>query len=214
MGQEAERPYSLEQGRELVKAARYVIDSVASTNKFSRWIAEERLGRFGQKHGVFVTIEHYPTKALRGCIGYPLPERPIKQTLVDAAIAAATEDPRFVPVSHMELNHILVEVNVLSSPVKIKASTPESLKRQIKIGRDGLIIRYGYNSGLLLPIVAVEEDWNSDEFLENLCIKAGLPTTKWKNGQVHIEKFTSQVFRETSPQDGVEEIMLAKAISR
>jgi uncharacterized protein len=208
---EESKSYSLEEGEQIVRTARYVVDSFTSSAKFSRWIAEERLDRFTQKHGVFVTIEHYPTGSLRGCIGFTEPTKPIREMLVDAAIAAADEDPRFVPVSHMELDHIVIEVNILSKMQRINGRTPDGIKRQIKIGRDGLFIRHGYNSGLLLPIVAVENHWKVEEFLEEACIKAGLPTSRWKSPDVTIERFSSQVFKEMSPKGRIEEIKLTKA---
>ena len=68
---------------------------------------------------MFVTLEHYPTKALRGCIGFPRAVAPIGEAVIDAATAAAFEDPRFVPVSHKELDRLLVEVSVLTSPEEI-----------------------------------------------------------------------------------------------
>jgi uncharacterized protein len=210
MGEGTAMPYSLQEGEELVRTARYVVESFASSVRFSRWIAEERLARYTPRHGVFVTIEHYPTRTLRGCIGFPTALKPMKELLVDAAISAASEDPRFVPVSHMELEHIVVEVNVLSEPVRIASRSPEGIKRQIKVGRDGLIIRHGYDGGLLLPIVAIENKWKTEEFLEQVCIKAGFPPNRWKGPGVTLEKFTSQVFRERSPRGRVEEIVLGQ----
>ncbi|MEM0086762.1 MAG: TIGR00296 family protein [Candidatus Micrarchaeaceae archaeon] len=194
--------YSLEEGEKLVKAARYAIELHIKSPNFNKSIIEHHIEGFNQKHGVFVTIEHYPTKELRGCIGFIKSMGPIKSSLVDAAIAAASEDPRFVPVSHRELNDITIEVSILSEPKRL-TGTPEEIENSVKIGRDGLIIEYGFYSGLLLPIVAVEQKWTAREFLENVCLKAGLSRHMWRQPGVELYTFTTQVFRETEPNGSV-----------
>lgn len=199
--------YSIEDGETLVRAARNTIELYLSSPKFKRSIVESYVEKFNERYGVFVTIEHYPTKALRGCIGFPTTTKSVKELLPEAAIAAATEDPRFVSVSHMEFEHMVVSVNILSKPEQIKANTIEKIKKEIKVGRDGLILRYGYNSGLFLPIVPVEQGWNVEEYLDNLCLKAQLHEHTWKTSNVELYKFTSQEFRELSPNGPIEEIM-------
>ena len=198
--------YSIEEGMKLVRAARNAIELHIRSPHFRRGMLEKELAGFGEGHGVFVTLSHYPTGSLRGCIGFPNPTAPLRRTLVDAALAASSVDPRFVPVSHEELERLLVEVSILSEPLAIKG-TPEDILNGIKVGRDGLIIEYGYHSGLLLPIVAVEEEWNAEEYLENLCIKASLPIHAWRQGSARLYRFTAQVFRELSPHGPIEEIL-------
>ncbi|MEM0146959.1 MAG: TIGR00296 family protein [Candidatus Micrarchaeaceae archaeon] len=199
--------YSLENGTRLVREARNAIELFISSPKFNTEIIEKRLAEFDQKFGVFVTLYEFQTKSLRGCIGFPHAFDTVKKLLPQAAIAAATEDPRFEQVSKRELEYIIVEVSMLSEPKKIEGS-PEKFAKQIKIGEDGLIIEYGYQSGLLLPIVAVEEKWNARQFLENVCIKAGLPEHAWLSKGVSLYKFSTQVFREKSPGGDVEEVKL------
>ncbi len=198
--------YNIEEGIRLVRAARSAIELHALSPHFHSGMIERSINEFSESRGVFVTLSHYPTKALRGCIGFITPTAPLNKLLVDAAVAAASDDPRFVPVSENEFEHLTVEVSILSEPVRIKGAGDELLKG-VKIGRDGLIIEYGYHSGLLLPIVAVEEQWKAKEFLENLCIKASLPTHAWKHGSAKLYRFTTQVFRELSPHGPVEEIL-------
>ncbi|MDE1834698.1 MAG: TIGR00296 family protein [Candidatus Micrarchaeota archaeon] len=200
--------YLLAQGEALVKAARYTIDLYLKSPKFERSLIEKMLDGFEENQGVFVTLEHYPTMALRGCIGFPFPSGHIKKRLVDAAIAAATEDPRFVPVAVNELEEIVVEVNVLSPPKLVEKSAPDDRKRAVRIGRDGLMIQYGFRSGLLLPEVAIEHKWNKDEFLDSICEKAGLPKGTWKRPEVNLYTFTSQIFKETYPEGQVKEVFL------
>jgi uncharacterized protein len=199
--------FSVDDGKILIAAARDSIEQYVTHHKINRHEIDQKIAKFNHQYGVFVTIEHYMTKTLRGCIGFPRPVAPLRISLIDAAIAAATEDPRFVPVSHHEFEDMIIEINILSELEQIKASTADSRKRQVKVGRDGLVIEYGYSSGLLLPIVAVEQNWTATDFLENICIKADLPEDTWKRKDVTLYKFTSQVFRELSPRGPIEEVV-------
>ncbi len=198
--------YSLEEGERLVKAARHSIELSIISPSFKREAIESRLSHFDQNHGIFVTIEHYPTKELRGCIGFPRPTASLRTLLVEAAVAAANEDPRFVSISHLEFEHIVVEVSILSDPEPIVAKGEAEIKRKIKVGRDGLMINSGHYSGLLLPIVPVEQKWGVSQFLENICLKAGLPPDGWKNPNARLYKFSTQVFREKTPSGEIEEV--------
>ena len=201
--------YTLKEGEKLVKAARNAIELYIKSPRFEKGMIEKTLSEFNEKAGVFVTIDHYPTMSLRGCIGYFKAIGPVKRLLVEAAIAAATEDPRFIPLSVGELNDVVIEVSILSEPQQLKG-TPEEIKKEIKIGREGLLIEYGYYSGLLLPIVAVEEKWSVEKFLENVCIKAGLHPHMWKRSDITLYKFQTQVFREEEPNGKIVEIKMER----
>ncbi|MGC8478613.1 MAG: TIGR00296 family protein [Candidatus Micrarchaeia archaeon] len=199
---------TLDDGKALVKAARSAVELHIKNPHFDKHIVINSIKHITtDKYGVFVTIEYFPTKTLRGCIGFPHPRGALSQSVVDAAISAATEDPRFVPVSHYELDELTFEVSVLSEPVSLGRSEAARL-RGIKIGRDGLMIEYGFYSGLLLPIVAVEEKWGKLKFLEEVCLKAGLPKEYWKQPNVNLYKFETQVFREESPNGNIVEVKL------
>ena len=158
-----------------------------------------------EKAGVFVTL-NYLTRSkeehLRGCIGFPLPEKRLHQSVVEAAIAAATEDPRFPPVDRQELEGITFEVSVLTPPEEIK-SKPADYKKEIKIRRDGLILRWRYGSGLLLPQVPVELKWNVDEYLANICYKAGAQAEAWLDPASRLYRFQAIVFKEVEPKGRV-----------
>lgn len=197
--------YTLEQGKELVKAARSTIELAARSPRFKRELVRSSLKSFDEKYGVFVTLKHYPTETLRGCIGFPKPVESVRMELVDAAFAAAFEDPRFVPVSHKELDELIVEVSILSEPIAVKSRSPAGLRR-LKIGRDGVIIEYGLYSGLLLPEVAVEQKWDREQLLDGACEKAGLPTGYWRQPNVKLYKFETQVFTEETPSGNVVEL--------
>ena len=161
--------YSLAEGAQLVKAARNAIELYMRNPHFNKKIVEQSISHLNDQYGVFVTIESYPTKELRGCIGFPLAVGPISSSLVEAALGAAFEDPRFVPLSLEE---------------------------------------YGFYSGLLLPIVPVEQKWGKEQFLEETCIKAGLPTSYWKRDDVKLYKFETQIFREEEPGGRIIEVKL------
>ncbi len=148
---------------------------------------------FEENRGVFVTI----TKSgdLRGCIGLPYPMCSLGEGLIEAAVSASTSDPRFPPVTPGELDIIRLEVTVLSTP-EILSCAPEERAKNILIGRDGLIIRGHGRSGLLLPQVATEYNMEPEEFLDHVCMKAGLPPGTWRSGNVEIMTFLGQIFTE------------------
>ena len=203
---EEAHPYSLGEGKELVQQARHVVETITTSPRFSKKMAQEQLYRFTQRHGLFVTIEFYPTGVPRGSMGFITPIAPVGQLLVEAAIAAATEDQRYVSVTHHELDSLIFEVSILTEPKQIKAKTSSGISKQIKIGRDGLMVQYGYRSGLILPNVAVEKGWNAETSLNNLCVNAGLAEHTWRVHGVSIFKFSTQVFREKEPRGEIEEV--------
>lgn len=159
---------------------------------------------FDTNAGVFVTINkaNGAEKELRGCIGFPYPEKPLIEALVRAAAASATEDPRFPPVSKDELPKVVFGVSVLTPPEQIMAS-PRELPRKIKVGSDGLIVRWAYGSGLLLPQVPVEYGWDAEEFLGNACMKAGATPDIWLVPSTNVYKFNAIVFEEVEPRGKV-----------
>ena len=129
---------------------------------------------FLAKKGAFVTLKK--NGHLRGCIGFTEPVLPLFEAVIRAAIYAACQDRRFPPVSADELDHLEIEISVLTTPHKISDS------RLVEVGRHGLIISKGDNRGLLLPQVPVENNWSRQEFLEQTCLKAGLPRNAWRTG--------------------------------
>ena len=177
----------------LVKTARMAVTEFLSNGKRIK-LESEREKKFSFNAGVFVTLNN--ADGLRGCIGFPMPDKKLSNGIIDAAIAAATEDPRFSPVKTNELNGIVFEVTVLTPPVEITVTDPMEYLEKIKVGRDGLIIRNSFSSGLLLPQVPVEYGWNVEEFLQHTCEKAGLEKNTWKNEKVKIEKFEGIVYKE------------------
>ena len=150
---------------------------------------------FEKESGVFVTINTYPEGDLRGCIGYPEAVFPLKDALVYSA-QSACHDPRFPPLSKKEAEECTVEVTILTPSVRVdKSGLPDS----ITIGKHGLIMQFGRRRGVLLPQVPVEWGWGPEEFLEQLCLKTGLPTDAWKLKDAEIFSFEGEIFHETEP---------------
>jgi uncharacterized protein (TIGR00296 family) len=188
--------------------------------RIARSVIEKKLGKedvevpkgtssFLNKSGVFVTLNTYPGKDLRGCIGYPEPIMALGKAIKDVAVSAALRDPRFPPVSIEEMDSIVIDVTLLTPPEDINFSDEEDLKRQIVIGRDGLIAKRSFFSGLLLPQVPVEYNWNVEQFLSHTCMKAGLQPECWRRGDVKFQKFQGKVFGEEYPRGPVGEIPLS-----
>ena len=184
----------------LVKTARQAVTEFLSNGNQIRLEAELEK-KFSFDSGVFVTLNK--PDGLRGCIGFPMPEKKLSRAIVEGAIAAATEDPRFPPVTTKELDDITFEVTVLTPPMEIDVSDPMEYLTKIKVGRDGLIIRHSFYSGLLLPQVPGEYGWSVEEFLQHTCHKAGLEKDFWKSGKAKIEKFEGIVFKEETPNGEV-----------
>ena len=180
----------------LVKTARKAVTEFLSNGNRMK-LESDLEEKFSFNSGVFVTLNN--PDGLRGCIGFPMPEKKLSHAIVEGAIAAATEDPRFPSVKTNELNDIVFEVTVLTPPIEIDVSDPTEYLEKIKVGRDGLIIRHSFSSGLLLPQVPVEYGWDVEEFLQHTCEKAGLARDTWKNESVKIEKFEGIIFKEETP---------------
>lgn len=144
--------------------------------------------RLSSTEGAFVTI--HKNGSLRGCIGSIIGRGPLYLTVRDMAIAAASADPRFKPVTPDELDSLEVEISVLSLPQPV--NNPD----EIILGTHGVILRRGNDhQGVFLPQVATETGWSKEEFLSQLCSqKAGLSRDCWKSGDVSVEVFTAEVF--------------------
>ena len=138
--------------------------------------------------GVFVTL--HEKGDLRGCIGYVEGVKPLQDAVIDNAISAAFSDPRFMPVGTDEVEQLDIEISVLT-PLELVENVED-----IQIGKDGLLMKQGYNQGLLLPQVATEQKWDRETFLRHTCLKAGLPTNAWKDNETVIYKFSAIIFGE------------------
>jgi AmmeMemoRadiSam system protein A len=175
------------QKNSLLKIARDAIETNLAGKLFKA--PESRDPLFKEKRGVFVTLKK--NGKLRGCIGYIQPIKSLVDAVSGMAVQSATEDPRFSPVSSAELKNIVIEISVLTVPERINNA------EQIVLGKDGVIVKKGYLQGVFLPQVAIETNWNLEEFMNNLCMyKAGLPKDAWKNPNTEIYTFQTEVFSE------------------
>ena len=139
-----------------------------------------------EKRGAFVTLKK--RGHLRGCIGYIKAVKPLWETVQEMAVAAAFHDPRFPSLKSDEIRDLSFEVSVLSPLKRIKDIN------EVEVGNHGLYIVRGYNSGLLLPQVAVENGWDRESFLRETCYKAGLPPQVWADGETEIYIFSADYF--------------------
>jgi len=192
---------NFDEGKTATLFARVVIESQLMKTKQNK---PELSMIFQEKRGVFVTIHSHPEHELRGCIGIPYPVMPLKSAIIEAA-KSTIRDPRFLPLSKKELNHIIVEITILTKPELLIVKKPELYPQHINIGKDGLIINHKGRSGLLLPQVPVEQDWDVEEFLSQICFKAGLPPDTWFEEDAEILTFSGQIFTEILPNGAIEE---------
>lgn len=192
--------YTDGEGELAVKIARAVVESHVKKTKAPDFELPEI---FKRKSGVFVTLTTFPDDDLRGCIGYPEPVAPLIEALRDAAVSAASRDPRFPPVRENELKRIRVEVSLLTPPEEIKVKKQREFLACVNVGKDGLIMQRGWARGLLLPQVPVEWGWDAEEFLCQTCIKAGMTPDSWLQEGTKCFKFQAEVFSEDKPGGSV-----------
>lgn len=195
--------FTLGEGEYLVRLARRSIEWYIKRGSILE--LKPPYSKMEKPYGAFVTLNTYPDKRLRGCIGYPEPVLPLYRAVIRAAVAAAFEDPRFPPLQDDELDMITVEVSILTPPERIddKVDSRLELPKLVEVGKHGLIVRKGPYSGLLLPQVAVEYHWDSEEFLSQTCIKAGLWVGCWLKEGTEVYRFSAVIFEEESPKGKV-----------
>jgi len=169
----------------LLKLARDTIEGFLKTGKRPRPKAAPK--GLSAKRGAFVTLK--VDDQLRGCIGYPLPYKPLAETVAEMTLAAATQDRRFPPIQAEELKRLKIEISVLTLPRAVQDIN------EIEVGRHGIIVSKGSDKGLLLPQVPTEYGWDRETFLHHGCLKAGLDEDEWRKG-AQIEVFEAQVFSE------------------
>ncbi|MEK6606828.1 MAG: AmmeMemoRadiSam system protein A [Myxococcota bacterium] len=149
-----------------------------------------------EPRALFVSLHAFGdggVRELRGCIGTILAMLPLYRAAAEVAIGAATRDPRFPPLTLEELPLTEIEISVLGEPRAIRDVA------QIELGTHGLHVTRFDARGLLLPQVAVENEWDRETFLAHACVKAGLPESAWRDAETIIQVFTAEVFRDESP---------------
>ena len=178
-----------EEGQALLRAAR---ESIAAHFQKRRPQLPAATGGLAETRGAFVTL-HGRDRELRGCVGLMQSDRSLLQTVARMAVASATEDGRFEPVTEAELPGLVIEISALGPLEPIR---PE----EVEIGTHGLLISYSGCRGVLLPQVPVEHGWDCETFLAHTCRKAGLPADTWRKPGVELKGFTATVFSEPVPE--------------
>ena len=198
-----------QEGEFLIHLARNTVTQYLETRKTPK-PPKDTPAKLFEKCGVFVTINSIKgsEKELRGCIGFPYPTYPLVEAVIDSAINAATEDPRFEPLSIGELSKVVFEVSVLTPPEQVQVKNPKEYISKIKVGEDGLIVERGPYKGLLLPQVPVEWGWCEEEFLCQCCMKAGIPPDSWLTKDSKIYKFKALIFDEQTPNGEIKRLCL------
>ena len=180
---------SIEEKKNLLEIARRTIESSVRRRPIPDFEDSIKMTpSLSLKAGAFVTIEI--DHRLRGCVGYIQSDEPLYDTVSKAAVSASMHDTRFSPLTVDEFGNIDIEISVLSPMKKVDDAG------SIVPGEHGLMIERGYHHGLLLPQVAAEYGWDRITFLEQTCIKAGLPKSAWKDPDTAIYSFTALVFNE------------------
>lgn len=168
--------------QQLLQIAR---DAIAARLSGKEYEPADIDGLSGNK-GLFVTL--HSNDELRGCIGQIKTRQALPAAVADMALAAAFEDPRFQPLTKTEFDKLSYEVSVLSPLERVTDFD------RIEIGRDGLMIKLDSHSGLLLPQVAADNGWDATEFLEQTCLKAGLPKKTYRDSRAEVYRFSAEVF--------------------
>lgn len=171
----------------LLAIARKSIEAMLGGRDFEPPLPGE--GPPAEARGAFVTLT--VRGHLRGCIGRVLSDRPLARVVAEMAVAAARDDYRFDSVREEELPQMRIEISAMSPLRKL-----DDPLREVEIGRDGLLVRRGSSSGLLLPQVASGEGWDAERFLRETCRKAGLPPEAWRKKGATVEAFEAEVWGE------------------
>ncbi|MGE5190121.1 MAG: AmmeMemoRadiSam system protein A [Gemmatimonadota bacterium] len=185
--------------RNLAPAERFLTDAERdellgiARRAATTWLREGRVpaetpasDRLKAPGAAFVTLTE--EGRLRGCIGYTEARAPLYRTVQECAVASATEDPRFLPVTADEMEAVRIEISVLTPLLPIR---PDA----VTVGVHGLMVARGGRRGLLLPQVPAEHGWDRETFLSQVCLKAGLPGNAWRTG-AELYSFTAEVFGE------------------
>ncbi|MFO7599567.1 MAG: AmmeMemoRadiSam system protein A [Candidatus Desulfacyla sp.] len=181
-----------EQGKYLLGVARKTIQGALS--------GESRKGEdahlpavFNQPRGTFVTLTIGGN--LRGCIGHIIPQESLIEGIRINAVNAAFKDPRFRPLDKEEWKRVKIEISILTEPKPLPYSDADDLLKKLRPGIDGVIIKKGYHQSTFLPQV-----WDQlprkEEFLNHLCLKAGLDGNEWKKGGLEVTTYQVQAFEE------------------
>lgn len=165
-------------------------EAITCALKGTRYVVPQHpRGALAQPRGAFVTVRVHDE--LRGCIGYIQSEQPLIAVVAEVAVKAATDDPRFAPLTLAEIEHTSIEVSVLSPLRRIRSI------EEIQIGVHGVVVALGMRRGLLLPQVATEHHLDREAFVSAAAQKAGLLPEMWRLPEVELYVFEAEVIHES-----------------
>lgn len=180
-----------DQRKELLRIAREAVQAAVTRRPPPPVSSEDPA--LNERCGAFVTLKS--GSELRGCIGRFTSEGPLWRTVQEMARASATEDPRFFDnrIQPVEVPRLGIEISVLS-PLE-RTDNPLDLE----LGKHGIYVKRGFQSGCFLPQVATETGWSKEEFLTHCCAgKAGLPPDAWRDPRTEVYLFTAEIVGEES----------------
>jgi len=148
-----------------------------------------------EKRGTFVTLTK--NGLLRGCIGHIEPIQEIYKDVIDNALSAAFQDPRFPPLKKEEMKDVEIEISVLTQPQGLVYTSVGDLLNKLQPLRDGVIIEKGKKGATYLPQVW-EDLMEKEDFLSSLCEKASLLADEWKSGKLKVFTYQAEVFGDLS----------------
>ena len=189
--------FTEKQGQLLVKLARNTIlkelagKSTNTTADTSMLAFQDE--RFQTHCGTFVTLKI--NGQLRGCIGNLTPEESVLEGVKRNAVNAAFRDPRFSSISAAELDRTHIEVSILTEPLPLAYRDSQDLIQKLRVNVDGVIIRKGHANATFLPQVW-EQLPRPENFLNHLCMKAGLTEDAWKHSKLEVLTYQVQYFEE------------------
>lgn len=187
---------SREQGQALVQLARLTLENTLQHSNRSpgpelrNILSEPELQK---SQGTFVTL--HIRGSLRGCIGSLTADQPLVESVQENAVNAALKDPRFPPLTASELEKTHIEVSVLTEPRPLEYSDARDLLTKLRPNIDGVILQKGMARSTFLPQVW-EQLPDAEQFLNHLCLKAGLPENAWKTEHPDISTYQAQYFEE------------------
>ncbi len=182
-----------EQGDYLLRVARQTIKGHLFGKNEIRTHSPDLQDEYLRRRGTFVTLTI--NSQLRGCIGHILPEEALIEGIKLNAINAAFRDPRFSPLNKNEFSQIKLEISILTEPKDLVFTDVSELLQKLRPGIDGVIIKQGFNQATFLPQVW-EQLPSKEQFLSNLCLKAGLDDDAWMAGELEVSVYQTQVFEE------------------
>jgi len=188
---------SEDEGKYLLGVARETIKNRLSNIEESQIDWKEIPEKFQERLGTFVTVTIEDN--LRGCIGHIIPRESLIEGIKENAINAAFKDPRFHPLTKEEFGRIEIEISILTSPQELDYVDAEDLLKKLRPGIDGVILKKGFYEATFLPQVW-EQLSEKEEFLSQLCLKAGLSGNSWKTEKLHVSTYQVQAFEEKELQ--------------